>query len=41
MDNIKVVLKDIVCGVIGWIDLAQDKDQWKAPVDTVMKHRVP
>jgi hypothetical protein len=24
-----------------WIHLAQDRDQWKAPVDTVMSLRVP
>jgi hypothetical protein len=23
-----------------WIDLAQDTDQWRAVVDTVMNHRV-
>jgi hypothetical protein len=27
--------------VIDWIDLAQDKGQWRAPVTTVMKLRVP
>jgi hypothetical protein len=25
---------------IDWIDLAQDKDQWRAPVNTVMNLRV-
>jgi hypothetical protein len=24
-----------------WIDLAQDRDHWRALVDTVMKLRVP
>jgi hypothetical protein len=24
-----------------WIDVAQDKDQWRALVNTVMNHRVP
>jgi hypothetical protein len=25
---------------MGWIDLAQDRDQWRALVDTVTNHRV-
>jgi hypothetical protein len=25
---------------VDWIDLAQDGDQWRAPVNTVMNHRV-
>jgi hypothetical protein len=35
MDNIKIDLREI-----GW-DLAQDKDQWRALVNTVMNLRVP
>jgi hypothetical protein len=26
---------------MGWINLAQDKEKWKAPVSTVMNFRVP
>jgi hypothetical protein len=28
-------------GGINWIDLAQDRDQWMALVDTAMNIRVP
>jgi hypothetical protein len=29
------------CREIAWIDLAQDRDQWRALVNTVMNLRVP
>jgi hypothetical protein len=40
-DNIKMDLREIGWGGMDWIDLAQDRDQWRAPVDTVMNLRVP
>jgi hypothetical protein len=40
-DNIRMDLREIGWGGIGWIDLAQDRDQWMALVNTVMNLRVP
>jgi hypothetical protein len=34
-------LREIGLGGMDWIDLAQDRDKWKALVNTVMKLRVP
>jgi hypothetical protein len=39
-DNIKTVLIEIGWGVLDWIDLARERNQWKALVDTVMNLRV-
>jgi glucose dehydrogenase len=41
VDNFKIYLREIGWGGMDWIDLAQDKDQWKALVNTVMNLRVP
>jgi hypothetical protein len=41
VDNIKMVLREIGWGGIDWIDLAQDRDQWRAFVNTVMNLLVP
>jgi hypothetical protein len=40
-DNIKMDLREIGWGSMEWIDLAQDRDQWKALMNTAMNHRVP
>jgi hypothetical protein len=40
-DNIKMDLREIGCGDMDWIDLAKDRDQWKALVNTVKNLRVP
>jgi hypothetical protein len=34
-------LREIGWGGMDWIDLAQDREQWRALVNTVMNHRVP
>jgi hypothetical protein len=34
-------LREIGWDGVNWIDLAQDKDQWRALVNTVMNFRVP
>jgi hypothetical protein len=34
-------LRDIGWTVMDWIDLAQDRDQWSALVNTVMNLEVP
>jgi hypothetical protein len=36
VNNIKMDLKEIGWGGMDWIDLAQDRDQWMALVNTVM-----
>jgi hypothetical protein len=38
--NIKMDLREIGWDDTDWIDLAQDRDQWRAPVNTVMNLRV-
>jgi hypothetical protein len=41
VDNSEIVLREIGWGVMDWIVLAQDKDQWRALVNTLMNLRVP
>jgi hypothetical protein len=39
--NIKIDLREIGWDGMDWIDLAQDREQWRALVNTVMNFRVP
>jgi hypothetical protein len=38
---IKLQLREIGCGSMGCIDLLQDRNQWRASVNMVMKLQVP
>ena len=40
-DNIKMDLQEVERGCGDWIELAQDRDRWRALVSTVMNLRVP
>jgi hypothetical protein len=39
--NIKVNIREIGWDVVDWIDMAQDRDQWRALMNTVLNLRVP
>jgi hypothetical protein len=41
VDNVKTDVREIGCGSMDWIDLAQDRDQWRAVLNMVMNLQGP
>jgi hypothetical protein len=41
VDNIKMDHREMGWLGMDWIDLAQDRDQWRALMNTIMNLRVP
>jgi len=40
-DNIRMDLREVGCGCVDWMELAQDRDRWRVLMSTVMNLRVP
>jgi hypothetical protein len=41
VNNVKMDVREIGWDGVEWIDLAQDRDQWRALVNMVINFRVP
>jgi CRISPR/Cas system-associated protein Cas7 (RAMP superfamily) len=37
----KMDLQEVGCGVVDWVELAQDRERWQALLTAVMNLRVP
>ena len=40
-DNIRMDLREVGCGSVDWMELAQDRDRWRVFVSAVMNLQVP
>jgi hypothetical protein len=40
-DNIKIELREVGCGGMDWIELAEDREKWRTLVNGVMNLRIP
>ena len=40
-DNTRMDLREVGCGGVDWIELAQDRDRWRSLVNEVMNLPVP
>jgi hypothetical protein len=40
MDNIRMDLGEVGCGDVDWIGMAQDRNRWKALVNSVLNHEM-
>jgi hypothetical protein len=41
VDNMKIDLREIRCDGMDWIDLAQDRDQWRVLLSMAVSLQVP
>jgi hypothetical protein len=39
-DNIKIDLQEVGCGSMDWIELAQNREIWRALVNAIMNRRL-